>query len=447
MPPPQASPQQQAESDWQPDLPQQPRQAPGRDPRQKPEILTGVLDRERWRPTDNTENHFVIATLESGETVKGDAPPGELVCGMAYRFFGNWEQAKPHDRYPPAFRFKEFAKSEPVSPGSLQTYLIRHAPGIGPKIAAKLWAKYGPGAVKMLRTEPAEVAREISGLTLEKTTAAAAELQKIAGAEDLRIELGELLSGRGFSRNSVDAVIRRWGLLAAAKIRKNPFHLMQAGIPGAGFLRCDRLYLDLGLPPASPVRQVYALEYWMSRDSEGHTWFSAQQAARTLGACIGSAQPDLRKAVKIGHRLRRIVCRTDEAGQVWVATWEGARAEVEIVAHLLTLTKARELTLTWPEPRRDAAGQALEDLDAPTPGGSPGEDGPEAQVLARIAAAGRDAFEIVEELRAAGRATGICQVCGRTLVAAESLAAGVGPVCGGRVREALEVAIPPRRLL
>jgi hypothetical protein len=155
----------------------------------------------------------------------------------------------------------------------------------------------------------------------------------------------------------------------------------------------------------------------------------------------------LRKAVKIGHRLRRIVCRTDEVGQVWVATWEGARAEVEIVARLQALTKLRELTLAWPEPRRDAVGQALEDLDTPTPGSSPGEDGPEAQVLARIAAAGRDAFEIVEELRAVGRATGICQVCGRTLVAAESLAAGVGPVCGGRVREALEVAIPPRRLL
>lgn len=40
---------------------------------------------------------------------------------------------------------------------------------------------------------------------------------------------------------------------------------------------------------------------------------------------------------------------------------------------------------------------------------------------------------VLAYLRAEGKATGICQVCGRELTDPKSIASGIGPVCEGRV--------------
>ena len=58
--------------------------------------LTGVLNRERWRPSSSdidAGNHFVIADLEDKTSIKGNAAPGELIPGLTYRFFGNWRRS------------------------------------------------------------------------------------------------------------------------------------------------------------------------------------------------------------------------------------------------------------------------------------------------------------------------------------------------------------------
>jgi hypothetical protein len=39
----------------------------------------------------------------------------------------------------------------------------------------------------------------------------------------------------------------------------------------------------------------------------------------------------------------------------------------------------------------------------------------------------------LEQAAAMGRATGICVICGRLLTAAESVTAGIGPICAGRL--------------
>lgn len=46
---------------------------------------------------------------------------------------------------------------------------------------------------------------------------------------------------------------------------------------------------------------------------------------------------------------------------------------------------------------------------------------------------------LLEALAAAGKETGICQVCNRELTDPQSIAAGIGPVCGRRLTN------PPRR--
>lgn len=39
-----------------------------------------------------------------------------------------------------------------------------------------------------------------------------------------------------------------------------------------------------------------------------------------------------------------------------------------------------------------------------------------------------------QALASEGRATGICSVCNRELTDPESIAAGIGPICGGRIK-------------
>jgi hypothetical protein len=287
--------------------------------------FVGVFDRVKWRASDDSNR--IIGLCECGTAIIGVAEEGDLVPGLTYEFYG---VASEHESYGRQFKFNLFTQKEPHSRHGIIAYLQKYAPNIGPAIAIRLWDAFAGDAVKVLRTQP-ELAIKAPNvgkfLTLEKAQEASAVLRRIAELEDTKIELTNLFNGRGFPGSLVEECIDKWRILAPARIRRDPFCLLVEGFSGCGFARCDRLYVDLGLPPERLKRQMICLWHVLHEDSSGHTWIPADVAVNRLGQLVSGAALKTKKAILLGCRSGWLARKRDSEGRLWLA--EGKRAEAE----------------------------------------------------------------------------------------------------------------------
>lgn len=287
-------------------------------------------------------------------TLKGNDDQGELVPGMPYRFFGKWDE---HHKHGWQFHFRQFVKCEPHSRFGVARYLARYAPGIGSTLANRLFDLYGTDACKVLRTEPDRAAAECKGLNRERAEGAAAALREIVELEDTKIELTNLFGGRGFPGVLTDQCIKRWGILSPKRIARDPFTLLVNDMPGCGFARCDRLYLDLGLNPARMKRQAICTWHVLHSDSTGHTWFPLEVVKRGLMQHVGGTTPNVNRAVKLAIRAGWLAVKKDEAGGWWFAESQKARNERVLAQQITELSQ-------WNKPMRTST---TTETSGPTP--------------------------------------------------------------------------------
>lgn len=302
-----------------------------------PELTThtGVFFRVRWRDPDESSTRL-IGTLEDGSTVLGRAEEGELVPGLPYEFYGRWK-GTDGEGYGRQFEFTQFLKKEPQSKHGVVAYLARYAPGVGPVIASQLFDAFGGDAIKILRTQPDMACLASQHLTMEKAKLAAAALTEIAKFEETKVALTNLFAGRGFPGALIEECIGKWGILAPVRIARDPFCLLVEELPGCGFARCDRLYIDLGLPPERLKRQLVCLWHVLHEDSTGSTWIDAEFATARLGQMIGGAKVQRKKAILLGVRAGWLAKRRDANGKLWLAEGQRARNEAYLAEKLLLL--------------------------------------------------------------------------------------------------------------
>jgi len=297
----------------------------------KYEEFIGVYESTRWRAP---EGDYTIGYLEDETCVCGNAGEGELLYDLTYRFYGRWVT---HEKYGRQFQFSHFAKVEPNTRHGVIAYLKKYGPGIGPSTAARLWDAFGCDAVKTLRTNPEQAAVAVVGLSHPRAVAAAACLQKLAELEDTKIALTDLFAGRGFPGRLIDEVIERWKVTAPARIKRDPFSLLVNGFSGAGFARCDRLYIDLGLDPARLKRQVICLWHVIYSDMSGSTWFSREECVRRLGEHVSAVKVDGEKAVRCGVRAGWLA----EKDGKWLADGKKAASEKRLAGRILLLANGK----------------------------------------------------------------------------------------------------------
>jgi hypothetical protein len=385
------------------------------------DTLSGVLHRVKFRSKE-PGNDYVIATLVTGETVKGDAPDSEFIVGSSYSFEGTWKLGREwQGKREKEFCFTKLTRSESHSRTGLVHYLEKFCPGIGPTLSNRIFDEFGQDAVKALRTSPDEVSSRVKGLTPEIAEVASKELQKNVKHEEARIALNQLLDGRGFSRNLASQCLKKWGILAPTRIRRDPFCLLVAGFPSAGFARCDRMYLELGKNPGRLKRLMLSTWYQIRESMEGHTWFPAKQVLEKLrrDAATGlddvsqhsmqSADQRVLKAIRLGVRAGWLAIRKTSGG-IFIAEGQQAANEGVIAQHI-----GRILT-TQHEP---APAEVLLALTS-----AHGEE------LDRRRNENQEIDELTVEQKAEiGRQIGICQFCSRVLTNPESRLRGYGPTC------------------
>lgn len=290
------------------------------------------------------DDTFVILRTEDGATVLGNASASDFPRGTIFRFMGRWEDDAARG---PRFRFSTFTVHRPAGKFGIVKYIVTNCDGIGERIAARLYERFGDTAVEVLREHPFDASTAI-GIKLDVAEEASESLKRASRYEHTNIELFDLFGSRGFhSDRLIKECVNKWGAKAPTTIRRNPFALL--GLPSAGFKRCDRLWTDLNLPPAALKRQAIAAWNLLRNEPNGHVWVAAPDLAGRLQSLISSADPF--KAFRFALRARRLKKRKDAAGAVWLADYTRATAEERIATRLFQLnepTLRGGLAPLWP---------------------------------------------------------------------------------------------------
>ena len=228
------------------------------------EQLQGILSTIKYH-----RENYLIGILEDGITVKGDMLSPQV--GLEYTFRGNWER---HPLWGNQFAFTEYQASYPTDLDVLRFYLMENCKWIGPSISKHLIDAYGTETLAICKKNPDRVASEISGITLRRAKRIAKMLQNNERDEKLQLALKELLSGTKISRRAVNKILEKWNQDALARIRENPYNLIDA-IDGIGFLMADELARKLGYDFSGAPRLRAGILHILKEQafSQGHICF------------------------------------------------------------------------------------------------------------------------------------------------------------------------------
>jgi exodeoxyribonuclease V alpha subunit len=311
------------------------------------EEITGVYVRQRhqWDET------IVGEIISDGHrvSIKGKMDDEHPKENMTYRFFGKWGKYQSKWKSENQFQFRTLVQTTPHTQNGIVRYL-KKAPKIGQALGQRLWDTYMGEAVAMLREEPEQAAEAIKGLSEEGAIAASKWLKEHKDVEDTAIQLIDLLDGRGFPLKTHKATMMKWGNKAPEFITQNPYGLMQ--FPGCGFLRTDKLHLDLGGNPASLKRQALCAWHAISTNTSGDTWLLADEAEQAIRVSIGGAECNFPKAMRLATRagLLSTVWTNGDGPRDWDGDtqWIAHRPKADNERCVAKYLDAADDELPWP---------------------------------------------------------------------------------------------------
>ncbi|MDO8630131.1 MAG: AAA family ATPase, partial [Phycisphaerales bacterium] len=197
---------------------------------------------------------------------------------------------------------------------------------------------WGEKAIEKLIYSPEAVVAAVPRLNLEKAQAASDKLKLTEGTRRAKMDLLALLHGCGLPRKMVDLIVKEYGSAACEMIRGNPYLLMD--FKGCGFLKADKLYLELGHDPAAMQRQALCVWYAIATSGQGDTWVHQNVGRKALERNIGGATPDFDAALAKAVGMKLLTKNRDAMGSTWLAEAGKAAAEDRV---------ARYLTEAWEE--------------------------------------------------------------------------------------------------
>lgn len=273
--------------------------------------LEAVIRKIIFSSNDGTFVILAASTVNNELTIKGNVRPGGIQEGLSYRFHGYYVDDPKYGRQ---FTFKNYVQTPGRTRHSVAEYINRTCKscGIGPVTAMKIVDKFGPDhAIETLRTSPRKCIDITPTLTEDNVLKAASALANQFKFEATKIELISLMSGYGFTSSTIDAAIKKWGIHAAERIRRDPFSLLVSRLPGAGFHRVSQLYSALGLPMNRLKVQMICIWDVIMRENNGSTWMLLSTVERAVEERYSGRMNH--KAVILGVRAGWLALYRDES--------------------------------------------------------------------------------------------------------------------------------------
>ena len=284
----------------------------------------------------------MIIRLVDDQTVKTSAGAGQITEGDYCRFLGAYSEDPKWGRQ---FRADTWLPAVNGDRRGAIKYLASLCDGIGQARAKAIVAAYDTSAVRILREEPARVTTQglLSGGVAD---AASAILKQHERTEAVTIALHGLLAGRGFGTRTIRACIASWDVRAAEIVGQNPWRLLLESIPGAGWKRVDRLYLERGGQPEALKRQAMAGWYALREADTGSTWHPFGLFSRGIVDVLGNDRARIDDARALAVRGRLVELSPPAIKDGLIADPRAASDERAIAYYLSRLIKAAPAA--WP---------------------------------------------------------------------------------------------------
>ena len=215
------------------------------------------LSPEAGYDTPGDDSLFRLKQLTAVGKVSGPS------VGLRVRLSGRWEEHSTHGRQ---FAFRTFEVLPPTDRGGLARYLASSTfTGIGEKLAERIVAKLGAGALEKIRDDPACL-EGIRGLRPK----VAEELAEKVGLELGSHQAHAFLRGLDLGPWQAAAIVEKLGIHAEDLVRQDPYQL--AGrVRGIGFGTADRVAMALGIDRDDPRRaRAGVLQALRDAADDGH---------------------------------------------------------------------------------------------------------------------------------------------------------------------------------
>lgn len=315
------------------------------------------------------ESGFAIWTAEHQEehnraiTVKGDGlanrDPGEVLACQ-----GRWREDQ---KWGWSFQITDFHPTLPTTGKGVQLWLENRVPGVGPKFAKAIVARFGPEAVfQILDEDPAKLkevrsdkGRAFSSAQVEKAIGAWHEVKAIREVESFLYE-------HGVTAGLATKLYRRYGDEIKDILTHDTFRITE--IWGVGFKIADKIARSMGIPLDDPKRVQAGIIYLLEQaETDGHVFVFLNEMFTSASQLL-EVEDQYLLAAQAGElaKQRRIVVEQDSAD-----------AEQRIYARYLYIQecrladRVREILTTpgpalFPDPPRPLAppGASEEDIAA-----------------------------------------------------------------------------------
>ena len=206
-------------------------------------------------------------------TAVGDL--GSIAVGENVRLVGRWTQ---HAVYGPRFRVASFTPTIPTTEKGMVRYLGSGLiPGIGPALAARLVARFGPETLDVISTKSARL-REVPGIGKQRAESIASAVRQ----RRVEAETMSFLHALGMGPATAREILRKYGADAPRVVREDPY-IVAEQIRGIGFRTADRIANALGIA-GDDLRRVQGgvLHLVGKAVDDGHVFATREQLTTGL---------------------------------------------------------------------------------------------------------------------------------------------------------------------
>jgi exodeoxyribonuclease V alpha subunit len=258
-----------------------------------PEVQGEVL-RTTYRDEESGFSVVKVKTAHGEVTLVGALPAlatGERVAAKG--------KPKTHPSYGPQLEVEEIERLLPVTPEGIVAYLGSGLiPGIGPKLAQRIYDHFGEESLEVVRREPRRLA-EVPGIGHRRIV----EANRTAKAQVRLERLVVALRPYQVPLHVARKIEARYGDEAEQIVAHEPYRLWR-DVGGIGFLTADRVARAMGIAEDAPARMEALVLYLLQTAmDEGHVCLPEEelvQRAVRLGGTEGRTAGALRDLAEGG---------------------------------------------------------------------------------------------------------------------------------------------------
>jgi exodeoxyribonuclease V alpha subunit len=318
-------------------------------------VVEGVVERVTFESAESSFRVLKLAVEGRADrlSIVGTFP--RMAPGARVRVRGNLEVDRKHGEQ---LRVLSLIELAPDTLAGLEKYLASGLiKGVGPKLAQRIVATFGLGALKVLDEEPHRL-REVEGLGAKRRLGLAKAWKEQRALRDVMV----FLQAHGAASALATRIVKRYGAAAMSIVSREPYRLAFE-VVGVGFKTADRIASTLGIEPSSPARMQAGVHQVLHDVTDaGHVW-TAQEDLVSRAAPMLSLDPD---DMEVRTALAAAIEALVHGGRAAVEDIDGTRAVYTLEMYGAEVRLARRLgeLTSAPVRRLEGAARAIEEFEA-----------------------------------------------------------------------------------